>query len=363
MSRRDFLASAGLAAAGPAVVAPPAAAAPTATPGATPGGAVARLLAVPGDRRDVHWIRAALQVAVELEFATIPPYLCAWWSVRDRGHQAARLIRRIVNDEMYHMGLACNLLVAVGGRPRIADAVPSYPGPLPGGVRPGLIVHLSGLTKEYVHEVLMRIETPETPLARMAGGPPSIGAFYTGLLEAFRDVRPELSAEGQLADRIGPDRLLPMESLDDVEQAIEIIKEQGEGTSGSPDSRFDSETPAHYYAFGEIYHEHRLRRVDGVWEFTGERVPFPEVSPMGSVPAGGWTAPRPEAERLLRRFDATFTEMLRRLEAAWTAGDPGTLRAAVHAMRAMEGPALSLMEIPLPDGHGVYGPQFRPVTT
>ncbi|MGQ4445750.1 ferritin-like domain-containing protein, partial [Streptomyces violaceoruber] len=45
---------------------------------------VAHLLAVPESGRGVDWLREALQVAVALELATIPPYLCGWWSVGDR---------------------------------------------------------------------------------------------------------------------------------------------------------------------------------------------------------------------------------------------------------------------------------------
>lgn len=124
---------------------------------------VAHLLAVPESGRGVDWLREALQVAVALELATIPPYLCGWWSVGDRTSHVARLIRRIIGDEMYHMGVVCNLLVAVGGRPRITDAALAYPGPLPGGVREEVNVYLSGLNRPFVRDVMMAIEAPEVP--------------------------------------------------------------------------------------------------------------------------------------------------------------------------------------------------------
>ncbi|WP_328540333.1 ferritin-like domain-containing protein [Streptomyces sp. NBC_00344] len=345
--------SATLAVAGPAVVGA------AATPAkASVGGAVARLMDTPGESRDAEWIKGALQVAVELELATIPPYLCAWWSIKDRSSECARLIAGIINDEMYHMGLVCNLLAAVGGTPRIADAVPSYPGPLPGGVRQGLTVYLSGLTKGYVHDVMMAIEAPEAPLARVAG-PPSIGSFYTALLTAFHEVGPALSPQRQLPHRVGADNLVVMRTLDDVERAIEIIKEQGEGTDASPDAPFSNHTPAHYYAFGEIYHERRLSESNGVWEFTGAAVPFPDARPMEVVPSGGWPSPAGRVQRLLREFDRKFTTMLNDLEDAWATGDPGALDSAVRAMRSLESPAISLMGIPTPGGSGTYGPQFR----
>src|SRR3954447_18309533 len=32
---------------------------------------------------DLEWLKSSLQAAVELEMATIPPYLCAMWSIKD----------------------------------------------------------------------------------------------------------------------------------------------------------------------------------------------------------------------------------------------------------------------------------------
>ncbi|MEU6281044.1 ferritin-like protein [Streptomyces sp. NPDC047028] len=365
--RRGFLASAAVAAALPLAAATDADAdtvqsppGPEQEPGPAAGcGAVPRLMAVPEHRRDVDWIRESLQIAVQLELATIPPYLCGWWSIHDRTSQAARLIRRVVADEMYHLGVVSNLLVAVGGRPRIMDAAMSYPGQLPGGVRAGVTVYLSGLTKSLVHDVMMAIEAPDQPLAR-ADAASGIGDFYDAVLAAFRRARPELSAEGQLAKHIGSDVLKPVASLDDVEHAIGIVKEQGEGTTSSPADAFGDDQPAHYYAFGEIYHERRLQRVGHRWEFSGQAIPFPSTRPMAAVPAGGWPGPSPAVRRLLGRFDGTYHAVLHHLESAWSEGDPRALNAAVHAMHGLEGPAVELMETTRPDGPGSYGPQFRP---
>ncbi|MGW7486467.1 ferritin-like domain-containing protein [Streptomyces sp. NPDC054786] len=371
LNRRRFLASAALAAGAPAAPGGTAVAAeraveaagaglPLHEPRATVGrGSVARLLAVPEGGRGVSWLKEALQVAVELELATIPPYLCGWWSVKDRRSAAARLIRRIVGDEMYHLGMVCNLLVAVGERPRIGAAAPTYPGPLPGGVHPGLNVYLSGLTKSFVHDVMMAIEAPEGPLTLSTDQPPSVGAFYSDLLKTFRATRPELSRRGQLSERIGSDVLKPVDSLDGVEQCIEIIKEQGEGTASSPADSFEDDHPAHYYAFGEIYHGRRLRETENGWQFTGAPVPFPDARPMARVPRGGWPHPPARARRLLDHFDAAYSAVLNTLDRAWGEGDPHTLRLAVHAMRGLEHPAVELMEIDLPNRPGTYGPQFR----
>ncbi|MFE5814599.1 ferritin-like protein [Streptomyces sp. NPDC056479] len=359
--RRSFLASAAVAAGTPTAVAGPAqaAAAPEGAPLAAAGlGSVARLMAVAEDGRGVAWLRSALQVAVGLELATIPPYLCGWWSVKDHRSEVARMIRRIVGDEMYHLGIVCNLLVAVGGRPQIKAAAPVYPGPLPGGVRAGVNVYLSGLTRPFVRDVMMAIEAPEVSLARSAASP-TVGEFYDGMLRAFRTVRPDLSVRGQVTQHIDSDELRPVRDLDDVEHAIEIIREQGEGTASSPIDSFSDDRPAHYYAFGEIYHGRELRRTDDGWRYVGPPVPFPDVRPMAPVPVGGWRNTSAHVGGLLFRFDAMYSTVLDSLDAAWAGGGSRSLGAGIHTMRGLERPAVELMETGIPGTRGTYGPQFR----
>ncbi|MFJ9150354.1 ferritin-like protein [Streptomyces sp. NPDC102270] len=359
--RRTFLATAAATAASATATAAPASAVGSHDGPADPWplDSVARLLAMPEAGRGIDWLRSALQVAVGLELSTIPPYLCGWWSIRDRGADAARLIRRIIDDEMYHLGMVCNLLVAVGDRPRIRAAAPTYPGPLPGGVRAGVTVYLSGLTRSYVHDVMMAVEAPEEPLALRDSAPPTIGAFYGAVLECFMTVAPQLSARGQLNAHIGSDELRPIETLLDVERSIDIIREQGEGTSSSPADSFADDHPAHYYAFGEIYHGRQLQQTDAGWTFTGAPVPFPDARPMARVPAGGWPRPSAPVQQLLHRFDTTYTTLLDSLDAAWGEGGPPSLGAAIHAMRSLEEPAVRLMETKIPGTHSTYGPQFH----
>ncbi len=74
-----------------------------------------------------------LQNAVELEHSTIPPYLTAMLSLRTGANmQIAQQIRGIVIQEMLHMAIAANILIAIGGSPAInkRDFIPKYPGPL-----------------------------------------------------------------------------------------------------------------------------------------------------------------------------------------------------------------------------------------
>ncbi|MFD7677334.1 ferritin-like protein [Streptomyces sp. NPDC060187] len=364
LRRRSFLASAALAATAPVAASTAAHASERSAPGRLPTperGPAERLLAVPLKNRRDDWLQEALQIAVAVEFSTIPPYLCAWWSINDRKSEVAQLIRRVVLDEMFHLGVVCNLLVAVGGRPDIHAAAPLYPGPLPGGVHPGLDVYLSGLTKPFVHDVMMAIEAPAAPLTESGDDSLSIGTFYGELLKTFRSATPELSTARQLQQRVGGDDLDPVRTLDDVEHAIDIIREQGEGTSSSPADAPGDDHVAHYYAFAEIYHGRQLREDDDGWRYSGPVVPFPEARPMARVPAGGWDSPPDDAGRLISAFDSAYAGVLDSLEAAWGDGGASSLTAAVRAMGRLESPAVELMEMRIPGSQETYGPQFRPV--
>ena len=95
------------------------------------------LFAVPTRARELGWLTALVEVAVQLELATIPPYLTAYWSIKDFNHPIARSLFEIVLEEMQHLGVACNLLVGLGGTVNLRRAALAYPCTLPGGVHPG----------------------------------------------------------------------------------------------------------------------------------------------------------------------------------------------------------------------------------
>ncbi len=69
---------------------------------------------------DVASLQEHLQSAIELEHTTLPPYLCALYSLdRERNAAAAEALLSVFVEEMLHLALAANLLNAVGGRPRL----------------------------------------------------------------------------------------------------------------------------------------------------------------------------------------------------------------------------------------------------
>ena len=102
-----------------------------------------------------------------LEHSTIPPYLCALYSIEDGSNvEAAEIIRSVVMEEMLHMVLVANVLNAMGGAPSIGHAgfVPRYPTQLP--YSDGrLVVQLRRFSPEAV-DTFLAIERPEPADAR-----------------------------------------------------------------------------------------------------------------------------------------------------------------------------------------------------
>ena len=138
------------------------------------------------EERDVDWLKRMLQFAVQLEFATIPPYLTAYWSVKTTTTSIVQnMIYSVALQEMLHMGLVCNILTSLGATPQIAatSAIPEYPGHLPGRVHPTLWVDLRPLSRELIADTFMVIEEPEGGAIRYSQGQtyPTIGAFYSAI--------------------------------------------------------------------------------------------------------------------------------------------------------------------------------------
>jgi hypothetical protein len=179
-------------------------------------------------------LQDALQVAMQLEFSTIPPYLCAQWSINTDPGGVGDMIENIVVQEMDHFALAGNMLTAIGGMPSIANAafIPNYPtNVLPGGIPQKLAVDLKPLTPDQV-QVFMQIEYPEFPPVALAVGPATIGAFYDTIYNGFSTVNPAINPN---AFAVNLDEATPIKSVADALKAISLIKSEGEGTQGSPD--------------------------------------------------------------------------------------------------------------------------------
>jgi hypothetical protein len=271
-------------------------------------------------------LQDALQTAMQLEFATLPPYLCAQWSINNDPSGVAGMIQGIAVQEMNHFALAGNMLTAINGTPAVDNSafIPSYPtNELPGGIPQTLAVDLQPLSLHQL-EVFMQIEYPEFPpiaLAR-ASGPATIGAFYDTISEGFVTVNPTINPSAYYVNVSGSSQIL---SIADAQAAIQRIKIEGEGTEGSPDQpSVDGTQFAHYYVFKGIYKGNTLvQGADGQWSFTGTPIQLPTAYPFAQSTA----SPDPSIP-----FNKALTQLLIGLQSCWTTG----AQPSISAMRTLQ---------------------------
>jgi hypothetical protein len=328
-------------------------------------------------RGDVHGVRAALQAAVELEHAVIPPYLYALYSLMPGGNEAAAgIIRSVVTEEMLHLTLAANLLNAVGGRPVLDSPaiLPRYPGPLPGTVEDGLVVGLSPFSVGLVRDTFMRIEQPERALDFSAAEPTADAPLTIG--QFYRRIRTTLVALGEGAftgkrhHQVTTDLLSGAVAVTGVTSAcaaIDTIIDQGEGTLTSPLEVVGTDV-AHYYRFAEIVHGRRLVRnpATGLGTSPGQRYIY-AGAPVPVQPEAVWNAPlNPKtaaypdgsaARHACQAFNYTYTGVLKALHAAFN-GAPRELKAAIGLMGSLQQQATDMMAGAATGGAPV-GPSFE----
>jgi hypothetical protein len=326
-------------------------------------------------------LHRALQLAIELEHSTIPPYLYALYSLDPaKNNLIYMLILSIVKEEMLHMSLACNILNAIGCKPVIDHAkfIPQYPGPLPGSVEYGLIVGLSGFTKPLVKDTFMVIEEPEDPLHfpvrkdMLAAAPPptTIGMFYDRIKREIIEIskhRNIFTGDRRKQLTAGFTDLIAVTDVDSAVQAINLIVEQGEGTTTSPLDPQD--LPAHYYRFAEIYYGKKLirnlnpRLGEPAFVYGGEPIPFdPQgVTPLVTNPKASQYPAGSQAADTNNNFNFTYTSMLKSLHLVFN-GQPDRIAPAVQLMESMKLQVRYLTTVEVKNG--LYaGPsfQYRPV--
>jgi Ferritin-like len=259
-------------------------------------------------------LQDALQTAMQLEFATIPPYLCAEWSINNDPSNVSSMIQKIVVQEMFHFALTGNMLTAIGGTPSVANAgfIPTYPtNELPGGIPQAHAIDLQPLSSNQL-EVFMQIEYPQFPpvaLARTATPPATIGAFYDTISAGFTTVNPTINSA---AHAVHMGEAVPIIRIADAQAAIARIKGEGEGTSGSPDEPpADGTQFAHYYVIKEIYVGKTLVQTDGKWGFTGSPIQMPTAFAFSQSSV----TPDPSLA-----FNQALSQLLINLQSCWTSG-------------------------------------------
>ncbi len=325
-----------------------------------------------------------VQTAIVLEHATIPTYLCALYTLKTGTNQeVAEIIRSVIIEEMLHMTIAANLLIAIGGSPQIntPDFIPTYPGHLPDGIGGDLIVTLEKCSIDQVKNVFMKIEEPANPLPlRAAAGEEeteygTIGEFYAAIDAKLHELGQAAFTGDFTREMVNnswfpANELFPITGPDSASKAIEVIVSQGEGRSSptTPPLRTASDTltaaspgespldfegaPAHYYRFEQIVRGRRLvANADAPYgySFTGAPIVLDERNVWNmqpnpdptTLPAGS------RARRLSDQFDFSYTLLLNTLHQTFN-GQPGMIDRAMGQMYELRLLAQEVLSTPVP---------------
>ncbi len=238
---------------------------------------------------NINTLRYLLQIAIQLEHATIPPYLNGYLFIKPgQNGEVKDLLHGIIIQEMFHMAQASNLLNAIGGHPNLLDPnfIIPYPAYLPAGVLPHVEVTIDKLSMRQIEAVYMGIETPyhevdEYGLSKLMKllEDISVGAYLQGL-ENFFSYKDEQSAHhntigevyqaivylishlnntGQLPfwDSVPQLTIGTVIKVDNVTSALKAIKtivSEGEGASpcNPLETNNDTDSLSHYFKFTSI---------------------------------------------------------------------------------------------------------------
>lgn len=302
-------------------------------------------------------VAALLQAALELEHATVPPYLAAAYTLkRGPNNRLRNLVLEIAVEEMLHMAIVGNIIRAIGGRPRLdePDFLPHYPGPLPMQVAGNLTVGIRKFSLALVRDVFMKIEEPAKPLAIPGGdvdscGSPSapgaytVGHFYGDLIRRIRELGDSIFRRGPTNQLTGEaagfpgDQLFPITNSRSAVKALEWVVTEGEGTQIGP---FDGEREvAHYYRFQAICRGAHLRSdaagPDG-YSYSGDAIGF-DAAGVFDMPDDAKASDYPLGSRVRRAVDSfnrCYSDILRALQGVYD-GRPDQMDVAIGKMSSL----------------------------
>jgi len=341
----------------------------------------------------IEELKEHLRVAMQLEHATIPPYLLALYTIcPDTNPEATRILRTVVVEEMLHLTLAANLLNAVGGKVCLTcpGFVPCYPAPLPAGLG-DFKVSLRPFSKQALktflqierpakapsaNEVLMPLNGRKLAFHMHHPGHPgdayySIGEFYKAIAEGLQKLNQDSLNGGKKLfcsipqNQVGPEyyysggaKLLKVCDLDTALTAVNTIIEQGEGFDKGVFS--DSGELAHDYRFEQLDLEryYLAKNADGKPDQPGHptgpelKVEWDKVYPAKVNARLTDYEPFPDIHAAAVNFNREYFEFLGLLTKAFN-GQPGLLlTAAVPKMFALRNLILQLVHVPLPNDPG-----------
>jgi hypothetical protein len=351
-------------------------------------------------------LKAALQLAVGLELSTIPVYLTALYSIKEGSNEdAAQTIRSVVMEEMLHMTLAANVLIALGEHPSVKPVdflshkglkpVPEYryTSPVISGIGE---LDLLPLSPKAVNS-FVTIEHPLHGAAKLSDidcakdAFPTIGAFYEAIRGALNSTKicPKAAFKAdspQVKDGEyygGAGKVIVVKDRGSALAAIDKIVEEGEGLPTKKLNEQAKQLPvesgdelnsgwkmySHYARFRELQTRRRFRTGQLAKETPAGSlllVDYDAVHPAVHVQRNGSTTGGYEGAAL-NEFDLAYSQLVDDLYLAFSGGkkkvtytmagkvvtdlkDP--LPLAVHGMYALKNKAVALMRTPKPGDPG-----------
>ncbi|HEU5003338.1 MAG TPA: ferritin-like protein [Actinomycetota bacterium] len=280
--------------------------------------------------RDRHALQNHLIHAAQLELSTIPLYLYAAYSIQTQsywswnpGMSALRTIRSVVIEEMLHLCLARNLMVAIGGGERLhfydKGFVPTYPSPMLHRI-PELLLHLEACTESLMENVFMPLELPaKTDAPPQPHRYNTIGQFYAAIVDGFKhldseklwaDNQPDLQYQSAYWNNDGGGSPVLVCNLDTALEAIATIVEQGEGLHpGDDEVPIEPQKPtpganelSHYAKFQQI--QLGIDQIGVTWPVPTD----PKASDFQGTPAEG----------LAEFFNAAYSYVLAMIDALYS---------------------------------------------
>jgi rubrerythrin len=297
---------------------------------------------------------ALLQSALQLEFATIPTYLSAAFSLNGNS-EIYELILRAAIEEMLHFTAVANLMNAIGIAPDIVAAVPKYPCDLT-VLDPPLKLNLRSFSFDLVEKLFMAIEAPEKhvefpAVALVAHKPRTIGQFYAGIIDIIeQDTIPDLfknASRDAYKQREAKPNFHQIAYANDQDASTYPLKQQinfkitdkasaaqhlswvvSEGEGEAPYKPLDTEgLPGHHYRFQSILKSRYLVRNENVklkYSFSGGKLPF---DPLGvhefdpNAKSDDYAA-FPQVAKQMKRFNEKYTKMINSLQSAFNCPSP-----------------------------------------
>lgn len=331
-----------------------------------------------------------LYAAMQLEHATVPPYLTALYSLKPGSNSDAYHVLRVTAvEEMLHLTLAANVLNAVGGAPDLTRPgfVPEYPAYLPDG-ETDFTVSRQAFTPEAL-DTFLSIERPRKApddasrivkrdhvrhnrLAVQPDQPQlqfySIGEFYLEIWRGVRYLHQRYGDElfsGTQDKQVTPEyfysgggEVVPVSDLDSAKAALDLIAEQGEGFGGGI---YDAEQElAHYYRFEQLKLGRYYQPGDEPHQPSGPelRVDWKAVyqvkpdAKLSDYPQGS------ELYAAAADFNRSYGEFLAFLTRAYN-GEPSLLQEAVVQMFRIRNLMTRLVHNPIPGTPMNAAPTFE----